>query len=76
MLIGGTVLPLLGIDHRVTMDIDLIPLKPDKENSSLLSLMELAEKLDLPVETINSAGLYFLKKIPNYHTELVIFISG
>lgn len=71
VIIGGTVLPLVGVEYRVTVDIDMIPMQ-DKGNDSLLSLMELADAIDLPVETINSAGLFFLKKIPNWQKRLVL----
>ena len=76
LLIGGTVLPILGIDLRVTTDIDLIPLNSKFSNSSVLELMKLAEKLDLPIEAINHAGLYFLEKISDYRDCLVILHKG
>lgn len=76
ILIGGTVLPLLGINHRVTTDIDLLPLDKLTLNSVVLDLMALAEKLNLPVETINQAGLYFLEKIPNYWLKMVLLHKG
>ena len=40
LLIGGTVLPLLGVDLRTTTDIELLPLDAKDANSSLLSFME------------------------------------
>ncbi len=76
ILIGGTLLPLLGIDYRVTTDIDLIPLGNRKGNEGLLDLMKLAESLGLPVETINSAGLYFLEKIQGYSQQLLVLHRG
>ena len=42
ILIGGTVLPLLGLDFRITTDIDLIPLNKKSNNESTLALMKLA----------------------------------
>ncbi len=71
VLIGGTVLPLVGVDYRTTIDIDMISLQ-DKRNDSVLALMELAESLDLPAEAINSAGLFFLKKIPDWKKRLIL----
>ena len=50
VLIGGTVLPLVGIEYRVTVDIDMIAFE-DQGNDSMLSLMEPAESLDLPATT-------------------------
>lgn len=72
IVIGGTVLPLLGADYRTTLDIDLIPLG-DAPQSEILALMDIADRQGLPVETINQAGGFFLKRIPGYaeHTVLV-----
>lgn len=71
VVIGGTVLPLVGVEYRSTVDVDMIPMQ-DKGNESLLALMELANDIDLPVEAINSAGMFFLKKIPDWKKRLVL----
>ena len=65
VLLGGTLLYLLNREVRVTTDIDLVPLS-DGGNQPLLQSFSLAEKLKLPVGSINSAALYFLKKIKNF----------
>ena len=71
VIIGGTVLPLIKIDDRVTVDIDIA--KVDKSGSDqTLELMEIAEDLNLPVETINQAGAFFLHRIPNWQSKLVL----
>ena len=70
VLLGGTLLYYFGIEKRVTTDIDLVPISK-KDNSGVLSSMELAQDLNLPVETINSAVLFFLEKIPNYREDLI-----
>ena len=57
VLLGGTLLPALGVDHRVTIDIDLA--HKDQDGSQTLELMQIAEDLGLPVETINQAGAFF-----------------
>jgi hypothetical protein len=75
VLMGGTVLPLLGVDYRTTTDIDLAA-AGDAPQSQTLELMKLAESLDLPVESINQAGAYFLKKIPNFRKHLVVLHRG
>jgi hypothetical protein len=75
VLIGGTVLPLLGVDHRSTTDIDLIGLHP-AEQAQTLALMELAAQLGLPIETINQAGSFFLSRIPDFEKELVLLHHG
>lgn len=72
VIIGGTVLTLLGIDERVTTDIDLVPISFNDVNSQNLKLFEIAESLGLPVESINQAGEYFLSKIPDYKDHLIL----
>ncbi len=61
ILIGGAVLPLLGIEYRTTVDIDIVG-PPGATQEQTLVLMEIAEELGLPVETINQAGAYFLRR--------------
>lgn len=71
VLIGGSLLPLLNIDYRITTDIDFIGIG-ERNQSEILKLMNIAEKLELPIETINQAGSYFLNKIASYHERLVV----
>lgn len=75
ILMGGTVLPVLGIDYRVTTDIDLVAMG-DATNEQSLALMEIADELGLPVETINQAGAYFLKKIPHFEEHKILIHAG
>ncbi len=72
IIIGGTVLPLIGIDYRVTVDIDIINLEMENSTKETIVLMEIAESLNLPVETINQAGAYFLSKIDDVKEHLVL----
>ncbi len=70
VVLGGTVLPLLGIEHRVTLDIDVAG--PETAgNRELLILMGIADELGLPVETINQAATYFLHRVPDWPALLV-----
>jgi hypothetical protein len=71
VIIGGTVLSLVDASYRSTIDIDMMPVQ-NQGNESLLALMELASSLKLPVESINSAGLFFLKKIPDWKKRLEV----
>ncbi len=75
ILLGGTVLPALGVEVRSTTDIDVAKIG-ESDHSDTLQLMELAEKLGLPVETINQAGSYFLNKIPDFQKHLVVLHRG
>lgn len=72
IIIGGTVLPLIGIDHRVTIDIDIVNLNFKSSNDDSLKLMEIAEELKLPIESINQAGAYYLSKIEDVADHLVL----
>lgn len=75
IVIGGTVLPLVGIDHRVTVDVDMIPFG-GTNNQSQLDLMNIAADLNLPVETINQAGGFFLQKISGWQQKIVLIRQG
>lgn len=75
LLMGGTLLPAVGLDIRSTVDIDLVSL--DKElGDQTLSLMEIAESLGLSVETINSAAAFFFKKIGARKEDLILLHQG
>lgn len=74
-LIGGTVLPALNVDHRATTDIDVVGLD-NPTQADTLKLMQLAEDLGLPIESINQAGAHFLLKIPQYSRHLVPLRKG
>jgi len=70
IIIGGAVLPLLGLSHRVTMDIDIAG-PTESTQAETLALMEIAEELGLPVEAINQAGAFFLRRIKGWKKMLV-----
>jgi hypothetical protein len=72
VIIGGTVMAVLGIEYRVTVDIDFVNLKNKSSNSDSLKLMGIAEQLGLPIESINQAGAYFLSKINDVQDHLVV----
>jgi hypothetical protein len=75
VIIGGSVLTVLGISERVTVDIDLAgPI--DSTQKDVLKLMEIAESIGLDVEAINQAGAFFLHKIPKWQDELVVIQKG
>jgi len=75
VIIGGTVLPILKIDHRVTVDIDIVA-KGQRTNAQDSLLMQIAEDIGLPIEVINQAGHYFLHKIKNWENQLVLVDEG
>ncbi len=75
LLVGGTLLPAVGLDIRSTMDIDLLGLGK-KEASQALELMELSDSLGLPVETVNQAAAFFLKKAGYEEKDLLPLLNG
>lgn len=75
LLVGGTLLPAVGLDVRATVDIDLIGLS-DEEGQQTLELMKIAETLGLSVETINQAASYFLKKVGYKKKDLIGLHQG
>lgn len=76
LVIGGTVLPMMGYEVRPTMDIDFVCLEQDSSNEQQLQLMQVAEDLELPVETINSAGAFFVKKLGDISGHVVELAKG
>jgi len=70
VVIGGCVLLIRGIEHRVTVDIDISG--PDSAGmDQTLALLGIAEDLGLPVEAINQAGALFLRRIPDWDRNLI-----
>ena len=75
IILGGTVLPLLGIDHRTTVDIDLARAEKSGDDQSL-ELMQIAEDIGLPPEAVNPAASFFLHKISDWRENLVLVSKG
>jgi hypothetical protein len=75
VLLGGTLLPLLGIEYRVTTDIDVAGLDR-ADQAQTLELMEIAAELGLPVESINQAAAYFLMKLKPFEDHLILLHRG
>lgn len=75
LLVGGTLLPAVGIDLRSTVDIDFLGIG-DEEARQQLELMEVAESLGLPVESVNQAAGFFLKKVGFSERDLILLHQG
>lgn len=75
VLVGGALLPLLGVRHRVTIDIDIAG-PQDASGEQSLILMEIAEQLGLPVEAINQAAAFFLRRIDGWQEDLILLHRG
>ena len=75
VLVGGNVLPALGVALRGTYDIDLIALAEEQAGNSL-PLMKLADEMGWPLETINQSAVVFLLKIPDFREHLIPLHQG
>lgn len=75
LIIGGSLLAILGAHQRVTADIDICPIG-NMNNDLQLELMNLAIKCGLSIEAINPAADFFVKKIPNWKSSIVLFKKG
>jgi hypothetical protein len=75
VVMGGSVLSLVGAGSRVTLDIDVAG-PPESRQEQALLLMEIAERLGLSVEAINQAGAYFLHRIGGWQDRLVVVKQG
>jgi hypothetical protein len=75
VVLGGSVLLLLGAGRRVTLDIDVAG-PPGSRQEQTLKLMRIAEGLGLPVEAINQAAAYFLHRIEGWQERLVLVHEG
>ena len=76
VVIGGMVLPLLGDEYRVTVDVDLVSTEEKASQERTLQLMQIAQDAGLPIETINSAGGFFLYRIKGWKNDLVLLKKG
>jgi hypothetical protein len=75
VVIGGALLPLLGVSQRVTMDIDIAG-PPDATNADTLTLFEIARDIGLPIEAINQSASFFLHRVDGYEKMLVVLHEG
>ncbi len=74
VILGGSVMVLLGVKERFTVDIDLAG-PTTSTQADTLKLMTIAEKIGLAPEAINQAGAFFLNRIPNWKDNLVPIIK-
>jgi hypothetical protein len=70
LLVGGALAAIWFSPARVTEDVDLVGL--GGTNEERLALMGLAQEVGLPVEAVNSAADYFVRKIPDWRSGLEV----
>ena len=74
LLIGGGAAAAWFAPARSTEDVDLIGLGGTQ--AERFALMELAVEAGIPIEAVNSAGDFFVKRIPGWRGELVVLHRG
>ena len=74
LLVGGAAAALWFAASRTTADIDLIGLAGTMDER--IRLMDLAAAHGLPVEAVNSAADFFLRRIPGWRQEIEVLRVG
>lgn len=74
LLLGGALVALWLEPRRVTEDIDLVGFSDT--TADRLALMQLAQDLGLPIEAVNSAADFFVKRIPDWRAQVELFRQG
>ena len=74
MVVGGAAAAAWFSDARITEDVDLIAL--DASAAQRLALMDFAVANGLPVESVNSAADFFVRRIDGWRDQLVPLVRG
>lgn len=74
VLVGGALAAIWFSPGRKTEDIDLLSMSD--ASADRLQLMELASGMGLPVEAVNSAADFFLRRIEGWRGELELLRAG
>jgi hypothetical protein len=74
LLIGGALVATWLEPRRVTEDVDIMGMRGTAEER--YALMELADALGLPVEAVNSAADFFVRRVDGWRSEIEILRTG
>jgi hypothetical protein len=74
LIVGGAAAAAWFAPSRTTEDIDLINLAGTQE--ARLALMELAADASIPIEAVNSAADFFVRRIAGWRDQLVELMRG
>lgn len=69
LVVGGAAAAVWFLPSRTTEDIDIIGL--GGTNDERFALMTLAEENNVPIEAVNSAADFFLRRVPGWRDLLV-----
>lgn len=74
LLVGGALVALWLEPRRVTEDVDLVGLAGGEDER--FRLMEFAEAAGLPIEAVNTAADFFVRRVDGWRDEIEIFRAG
>lgn len=74
LLIGGAIAALWFEPRRTTEDVDILGVAG--KASDRFALFALADSLGIPIESMNSAADFFVQRIPDWQSQMVLFRSG
>jgi hypothetical protein len=74
LVVGGAAMALWLAPRRLTEDVDVVPMTHGGDER--LALMQLAEQLGLPIETVNSAAEFFVRRIEGWEDQLELLYRG
>ncbi len=74
ILVGGALVSVWLEPRRLTEDIDIFH-RTDRA-AAQIALWDIAADLGLPIEAINGAAEYFIRRIPNWDHGLVVLSQG
>jgi hypothetical protein len=74
LLVGGAALALWVAPRRQTEDVDIVAMT--ESGGERLALMELAEQLGLPIEAVNSAADFFVRRIEGWQDQIELLHQG
>jgi hypothetical protein len=74
LLVGGAAVALWLEARRVTEDIDIVSISDAPGDR--LALMEAAERLGLPIEAVNSAADFFVRRIADWEQRIEVLHRG
>lgn len=74
LLVGGSLVALELEPNRTTEDVDLVGM--DGTQAERFALMDLAADLGLPIEAVNSAADFFVRRIDGWEAEIEVLRAG
>jgi len=74
LLVGGGAVAVWLSERRLTQDVDLVPFDPSPE--ARYELLDAAYELGWPIEAVNSAADFFIRRIPDWREMVVPWLKG